>query len=174
MPGLFGAYSWPVAKRRMLILVKVAPPPPPPPVSSETADGEEGASNGTKKSEVKTGFFGVAGAGAGGSGSAGGAGGGTGGMLTLGQCDSVVQTLAHWNVSPDGSGPEGWGETPGMATLYGPGCVMELPTGGDGKLELSQVMVTVTDEDFAWPVLSRLCKANSWKMMDPESGRMFG
>ena len=35
-------------------------------------------------------------------------------------------------------------------------------------------MVTVTDGDFAWLVLSRICRTNQWKMMDPESGRMFG
>lgn len=97
-------------------------------------------------------------------------------MVPLGTCREIIAALSKCNVGPDGSGNEGVGETPGMATLYGPGCVVELPTGGalDGRDELSQAMVTVTDEDFAWPVLSRLCKANSWKMMDPESGRMFG
>ena len=155
----------------MLILVKVAPPPPPPADEDEASGAQDDA---PKKSEVKTGFHGTAAALEAERKTASGSGGG--GMLALGTCRDIVRALSQFNISPDGSGPDLLGETPGMATLYGPGCIVELPTGGepDSKLELAQAMVTVTDEDFAWPVLSRICKANTWKMMDPESGRMFG
>lgn len=166
----------------MLILVKVAPAP----VPDDDADD-----SGEKKSEVKTGFHVLAAAGggstssesSGGSPSGGGGarpGGGGGGMLPLGTCREIIKAVGGFNVYPDGSGAEGWGSTPGMATLYGPGCVIELPTGGGddsggrSEAEISQAMVTISDEEFAWPVLSRICKANAWKMMDPESGRMFG
>lgn len=170
----------------MLILVKFAPPVEPAEVdeSDETAagaevddaegtaagaaavvDGEAGE-NGTrggggvkKKSEVKTGSFAAVGAPA---------------MVPLGTYRGVIATFEPFNISPDGSGPEGWGESPGMATLYGPGCVVEMAYTGEPEGELSQAMVSVTDEEFAWPVLSRACKAGGWKLMDPESGRTFG
>jgi predicted dinucleotide-binding enzyme len=55
--------------------------------------------------------------------------------------------------------------------LHGPGMIVELATAQD---PVQQAMVTVTDDDIAWPVLSRLCKAVGWKMVDVETGRMFG
>jgi hypothetical protein len=92
-------------------------------------------------------------------------------MVPLGACAEVVRTLAPFNVAPDGSGPGGMGEALGTGILYGPGMIIEMPTGGD---EISQLMVSVTDEDFAWAVLMRMCKLLHWKMLDPESGRTFG
>ena len=85
------------------------------------------------------------------------------------------------NIAPDGSGPSGptatgwaWG------SFFGPGMVLEVPlteepdsNRGEGP-EIRQVLVTITDEDFAFPVLMRLCKQNQWQMMDAESGRTFG
>lgn len=155
----------------MLILVKVAPPPPPPAEEDEESSSNE---DGASKSEIKTGFHGTAAALE--AQRKASAPSSNGGMLSLGTCRQIIEALSRFNVSPDGSGPDLLGETPGMATLYGPGCIVEIPTGGepDSKQELSQAMITVTDDDFAWPVLSRICKTNSWKMMDPESGRMFG
>ncbi len=168
----------------MLILVRFAPPPAATPSeaedvsdderdrmsdgsSDETAvgavidasGGGDGVGGSRKKSEVKTGSHSAVGVPA---------------MIPLGTCREVVRTFESFNISPDGSGGEGWGETYGMATLYGPGCVIELPHAGEPDGELTQAMVSVTDEEFAWPVLSRACKAGGWKLMDPESGRTFG
>jgi hypothetical protein len=99
-------------------------------------------------------------------------------MAPLGTCEEIVALLAPHNTAPDGSGPQGMGEELGMAVLYGPGFVVEMPLtageGGAGNGEISQIMVTVTDEDFAWSVLMRLCRQLQWKMLDPESGRTFG
>lgn len=95
-------------------------------------------------------------------------------MLPLGVFKEVVAAVAPFNVSSDGSGPAGVGEVPGMAVLFGPGFILEIPSDGNGRAEVNQVMVTVTDEDFAWPVLSRMTKHNGWKMMDPDTGRTFG
>jgi hypothetical protein len=89
----------------------------------------------------------------------------------LGSRQEVIARLAVYNTGPDGSGPEGLGDTPGIGLLHGPGFVVEIPTALE---EISQVMVTVTDEDFAWSVLSRLCRQLQWKMLDPETGRSFG
>lgn len=104
----------------------------------------------------------------------------SGGLLALGALRDVRAALGQCNISPDGSGPHGYGERLGTGVLFGPGMVLEIPLSeeptsnrGAGP-EISQVLVSVTDEDFAFPVLMRLCKLNSWKMMDPDSGRTFG
>jgi hypothetical protein len=97
-----------------------------------------------------------------------------GSMEPLGTLRELLAIVGRFNIAGDGSGAGGMGTVPGMNVLYGPGCIMEVPGDGDPKTDVNQVMVTVTDEDFAWPVLSRLCKEQKWKMMDPDSGRMFG
>ncbi|MEL6499279.1 MAG: hypothetical protein AAFZ67_01080 [Planctomycetota bacterium] len=88
------------------------------------------------------------------------------GMVELGSPRGVIRELEPFNTSPDGSK----GSSLGTLTLHGPGLVVDLPTAAD---ELKQVMVTVVEEDTAWPVLARLCRSLGWKMMDPESGRTF-
>lgn len=93
------------------------------------------------------------------------------GLEPIGSLRDVVRDLAPFNTAPDGSGPEGVGERLGMAVLYGPGFVAEVPTGND---EIAQIMVSVTDEDFAWGVLMRMCRNAGLRMMDPETGRTFG
>ncbi len=100
-----------------------------------------------------------------------GDGGKAGTMVPLGSVREVVAALSGYNTSPDGSGPEGLGEVVGFGRLYGPGFIAEVPTGTE---DVSQVMVSITDEDFAWSVLMRACRILRWKMMDPESGRTFG
>lgn len=91
----------------------------------------------------------------------------------FGACRSLLELLRTHNIAPDGSGPEGMGETPGMGVLYGPGMVAEIAA-PDPKADITQFMVTLIDEDFAWPVLLRMCKAHGWRLVDPESGRTFG
>lgn len=88
------------------------------------------------------------------------------GLKPLGSLRQVREALANFNTAPDGGKAR-----LGTEVLHGPGIVLEVPTGLD---EVSQAMVTVLDEEIAWPVLSRLCKTLGWKMMDIESGRMFG
>jgi len=95
----------------------------------------------------------------------------TGEMPSLGSLREVVTLISGYNTSPDGSGPEGMGEASGIGFMYGPGFVIEVPTSAES---ISQLMVTITDEDFAWSVLMRMCRQLQWKMMDPETGRTFG
>ena len=85
----------------------------------------------------------------------------------MGSLREVMEALSHFNTAPDGSGG------PGAATaiLHGPGLIVELPTAVE---EIRQALVTLVDEDTAWPVLTRMCKSLSWRMMDPETGRSFG
>lgn len=95
-------------------------------------------------------------------------------MAPLGTLSQLRAALGQCNVSSDGSGPMGMGERLGVGVLFGPGMVMEVPlSGAEANPDIAQVLVSVTDEDFAWPVLLRICRANTWKLMDPDSGRTF-
>ena len=106
--------------------------------------------------------------------------GGSDGATPLGSLREVRDALGNCNIAPDGSGPHGYGERMGTGVFFGPGMVLEVPFNDDPSInrgegpEVRQVLVTVTDEDFAFPVLMRLCKRNHWQMMDAESGRTFG
>jgi len=92
---------------------------------------------------------------------------GDGGLEPLGSIRAVTASLARYNTAPDGAAAKGTG----IEVLFGPGLIMEMPTGDD---EVRQIMVTLTDEDFAFPVMLRVCREQQWTMMDPESGRRFG
>jgi hypothetical protein len=105
---------------------------------------------------------------------------GSEGSSPLGTLREVRVALGNSNIAPDGSGPHGYGERMGTGVFFGPGMVLEVPLNeepdsnrGEGP-EIRQVLVSITDEDFAFPVLMRLCRANRWQMMDPDSGRTFG
>jgi len=87
-------------------------------------------------------------------------------MAPLGSRKDVVAALALYNTAPDGSK-----RNTGMEVLWGPGMVLEFPAAAD---EVNQVMISVSDEEIAWPVLQRLSKALGWMMVDLESGRSFG
>lgn len=89
-----------------------------------------------------------------------------GGNAPLGTKREIVRTLAKYNTAPDGSP-----DTPGL--LYGPGIRLELPM-VDDRDEVNQVMVTLLEEETAWAVVTRLCRQLGWRMMDPETGRVFG
>ena len=90
----------------------------------------------------------------------------------FGSAADVLELLSPYNISPDGSGPDGLGDSPGMATLYGPGMIAEFSQTGDD--DVKQLLLTLTDEDFAWPAIFKLCNATGCRMMDPATGRTFG
>lgn len=105
---------------------------------------------------------------------------GDGGMEPLGSLRAVCEALSNYNIAPDTSGPHGYGERMGVALFFGPGLVAEISLSddpasnrGEGP-EVVQILVSATDEDFAFPVLMRLCREQKWKMMDPDSGRTLG
>ncbi len=89
------------------------------------------------------------------------------GNFALGTPNEFRTALAKFNTAGDG------GDTKRLSTmvLHGPGYTVEYAMGHD---ELMQAMVVVNNMDFAWPVLSKICKANGWKMQDTESGQIFG
>lgn len=86
--------------------------------------------------------------------------------VSLGAKADFLETLARYNIAPDGSS-----ENAGIA--FGPGFRIELPL-VDDRDPVSQALITITEEDNAWTVLSRLCKQRHWRLLDPESGRSFG
>ncbi|MBL8887886.1 MAG: hypothetical protein JNK16_14615 [Phycisphaerales bacterium] len=86
----------------------------------------------------------------------------------MGTVKEVKEILAVYNTAPDGSPRSA---SLGTEVLHGPGLIIELPINQE---EVTQALVTVLDDDIAWPVLSRVCKAVAWKMMDVETGRVFG
>lgn len=90
------------------------------------------------------------------------------GLPPLGTLEEVAEQLANFNTAPDGSSRSG---VSGTVVLHGPGLVVELPTGLD---RVTQGLVTLIDEDVAWPVLMRLVKSLPWKLLDLETGRSFG
>lgn len=89
------------------------------------------------------------------------------GVAPLGTMREVVKDLSRYNTAPDGAP----GKAMGLERLYGPGMVLEVPSNAD---EINQAMITITEEEIAWPVLSRICKELRWKMVDLETGRAFG
>lgn len=88
--------------------------------------------------------------------------------VSLGTYRQVLRQLEPYNTGPDGSkNPENIG------VLYGPGLTVQMPMVGPDD-PVMQVAVSLTEEDIAFPVLSRICRGLGWKLMDPTSGRTFG
>lgn len=90
------------------------------------------------------------------------------GLPSLGSLAEVTAALRRYNTAPDGGAPK---NGVGGVVMFGPGLYMEMALVDD---EIKQVMVTMTDDDFAFPVLMRLCREQRWTMLDPETGRRFG
>lgn len=87
-------------------------------------------------------------------------------IVPLGTVSEVIDALRDFNTAPDG--------TPESAhVLYGPGFIAQLPMVG-ARDPVGQILLSVSEEDSAWPVLANICARLRWKLMDPSSGRMFG
>ena len=89
------------------------------------------------------------------------------GNFPLGSPREVGAALGKFNTLPETDGAS----RSGTVILYGPGFTVEYSLTQD---TLNQAMVVVHDTDFAWPVLSKICRANDWKMQDTDSGQIFG
>jgi len=87
-------------------------------------------------------------------------------MVSLGSRREVERVLSPFNCAGDGSAAS-------YGVLYGPGITVQLPM-VDDRDPVVQLLVTLTDEAIAWPVLERVCRTLEWKMMDPKSGSIFG
>lgn len=89
------------------------------------------------------------------------------GNAALGTPKELCAVLAGFNTAADGSELKRLG----TMVLHGPGFTVEYAMGHD---ELMQAMVVVNNQDFAWPVLSKICRSQGWKMQDTDSGQVFG
>ncbi len=74
------------------------------------------------------------------------------------RCD-VLEKLANYN-----TGPEVCGDND---VLYGPGIQIELTPGQD---PLTQMLVTITEEEIGWLVLRRLINVFQWRLLDARTG----
>lgn len=90
----------------------------------------------------------------------------SGNSATLGPKVLFLDAIARYNTAPDSTSDS-------LGVAFGPGFRVELPFVGDSD-PISQALITVTEEDNAWPVLFRMCRENEWRLLDPESGRTFG
>lgn len=91
-------------------------------------------------------------------------------LAPIGSRQQIVEALARYNTAPDGSKPKSPLAAGMSLMLFGPGMYVEVPMQSEDE-EITQFLVTMTDEDFAFPVLARACRAHKWTMMDPESGQ---
>jgi len=89
------------------------------------------------------------------------------GNFPLGTPKELNTNLGKFNTKTDGSTQT----NRGTVVLHGPGFTVEY---AEGHTSIMQAMVLVNNTDFAWPVLSKLCKAAGWKMQDADSGQIFG
>jgi hypothetical protein len=80
---------------------------------------------------------------------------------SLGSRSEIVKQLAQCNTAPD---------TESSDCLHGPGMIIQIPPQQD---DITQLLVSVFTEDYAWPVLIRICKETHWQLLDLETGRAF-
>ena len=86
--------------------------------------------------------------------------------MSMGSVRDVTRMLGAFNTRSDG-------EPTTRNVLYGPGITVQLPM-ADDEDPVTQLLVSLTEDDIAWPLLIRICQASGWKMMDPKTGRVFG
>ena len=88
-------------------------------------------------------------------------------MQPMGKVQAIARELVGYNTSGDGSK----GSALGTERLFGPGFTMQLPTTTD---TVPPIMASVSEQDTAWPVLAKICRAMGWRMQDMETGAVFG
>jgi hypothetical protein len=84
----------------------------------------------------------------------------TGVLAPIGSRAEIVGQLDRCNTGPERSNA---GDV-----LYGPGIRIEMTPGQD---PITQMLVTVTEEEIGWQVLTRLVTELHWKLLDPNTGR---
>jgi len=80
------------------------------------------------------------------------------GLPSLGSRTEVLADLAGRNTAPECNGGD---------ILYGPGIRIEMPPGEP----VTQLLLTVVEEEIAWQVIMRLAKDFQWKLRDVATGR---
>lgn len=80
------------------------------------------------------------------------------GLAALGTRAEVFGQLADLNTTP---------ETEGEDVMYGPGIRIEMSPGEP----VTQMLLTVMEEEIAWLVIPRIARTLAWRVLDPETGR---
>ena len=70
----------------------------------------------------------------------------------------IVRALEERNTAGDGGNGD---------VLYGPGIRIEFAPGDP----VTQMLLTVVEEEIAWLVIMRLARDLNWKLLDPATGR---
>ncbi len=83
-----------------------------------------------------------------------------GSLVPIGPRRDVLAGLARRNTAPESNGA---GDV-----LYGPGIRIELTPRQD---PITQMLVTISEEEIGWMVLTRLINEFGWKLLDPNTGR---
>ncbi|MBA4040086.1 MAG: hypothetical protein C0468_07190 [Planctomyces sp.] len=89
------------------------------------------------------------------------------GLPVIGPASKVQRVLERYNTAPEAL-ENARPNSVGLLRLFGPGMVLEMSA---TEPQVRQIMVTMTDEGFAFPVLARLCREQRWALMDPETGQ---
>jgi hypothetical protein len=80
------------------------------------------------------------------------------GLAPLGSREEIVGRLSAYHTAPECDGED---------ILYGPGIRIELPPGET----ITQMLMTIMEEEIAWQVIMPLVKSQRWKLLDPATGR---
>jgi len=80
------------------------------------------------------------------------------GLAPIGDRSEILELLSERNTAP---------ESPGDDILYGPGIRIEIPPGEP----VTQMLMTVVEDEIAWLVIERLARELEWKLLDPATGR---
>jgi len=82
-----------------------------------------------------------------------------GGLAAIASRVDVLRELADRNTGPERAGDD---------LLHGPGIEIQLAPEQD---PITQMLLTINDEDIAWTVILRLARDLHWRIFDPRSGR---
>lgn len=81
------------------------------------------------------------------------------GMIPIASRKELIAELFDCNTGPERQDDD---------ILYGPGFRLELTPGQD---PITQMLLTLTEEEIGWQVLTKLLKQFDWKLLDPDTGR---
>ena len=82
-----------------------------------------------------------------------------GAMAPMGPWGEVMRDLFDCNTGPERENDD---------VLYGPGFRIELTPGQD---PITQMLLTLTEEEIGWQVVTKLIKKFGWRLLDPATGR---
>jgi len=80
------------------------------------------------------------------------------GLPPLGSRSEIIDLVRPFNTAPENDQGD---------VLFGPGIRIEMPP----DEPITQMLLTLTEEEIAWQVIMRLTKSLQWKLLDPVTGR---